>query len=188
MLLIALRSKWLIATSIVGALMHFIQFLCMVVILSFSACYIWMITFLVDILLMSFLRDDHKAKHHDLPCFSFEGCQYEPFVNTIRENIAVYLASDMITAEMTAESLDCMLPANQYLKYPDAFMPSSVRFAWRVWETIVHFAFQIPHDHASQEKLVGLIVALSKQPAVLVRYENVSRATNSCLTMHSYPS
>ncbi|KAJ4389014.1 hypothetical protein N0V93_006476 [Gnomoniopsis smithogilvyi] len=172
MLLIATRSKWLIASFMADTLLHFLQYVCITVILSIFACYIWILAFLIDILLMGFLRGGHKVKQHELPHFSFEGCPYEPYVNTIRENIAVYLASDVITAEMTADSLDGLLPANQYLRYPDAFVSSSVHFAWRMWETIVHFAFQIPHDHASQEKLVKLIVALSKRPAVLVRYEN----------------
>ncbi|KAJ4410348.1 hypothetical protein N0V82_009252 [Gnomoniopsis sp. IMI 355080] len=172
MLSIAIQSQWLIAASIASSIFYFLQFLCLMALISLTACYIWILAFLIDILFMSLLQDDHKVKHDELPRFSFDGCDYEPWVNPIRENIAVYLVSDVLTAEMTADSLDALLPANYYLKYPHAFVPSSVAFAWRLWETLVHFAFQIPHDHVGQEKLVSLIVALSERPAVLVRHEN----------------
>lgn len=169
------RSEWPIATFILNNLIHFLEFLSTMALLSLTACCVWILAFFIDILLMSFLRDDDKVKHDRLPLFSFEGCDYEPWVTPIRENIGVYLASDVVTAEMTADSIDALLPANLYLKSPGAFVPSSVAYAWRLWETLLHFAFQIPHDHVGQEKLVALVVALSERPAVLVRDDNVSR-------------
>lgn len=175
MLAIAFQSKWLIAKFVAVALLHVFKFLFKMISISLSACYIWLLAFMIDTGFTILLRDYHKAKRpRSEPIrFSFDGCQYEPFVTGIREEITMYLATEVITAEMTAETLDRMLPANQYLRYPHTFVPSSVLFAWRLWETIVQFAFQIPHDHVLQDKLVDLIVTLAKRPAVLVRYQNV---------------
>lgn len=174
MLSIALRSRWLVASFFVKTIIKLLVFLFAATVLSSTACGIWVAMFWIDMILVKFLRDEHRLKHHELPPFSFNGCVYEPFVNNIRECIALCLASDAISAEWTAEILDEMLPANRYLKFPNIFAPSSVLFVWRLWETIVQFAAQIPFNHYKQDKLVELIVALSKRPTVLVRHRDVS--------------
>lgn len=183
MLSIALRSRWGIPAFVASMAIELLQFLSLTAILSASACLVWGFTFLIDIILMDFLRQDRKPKTHKLRFSDAEEeCVHdEAFVHHIRAEIDMYLSHDNSSAEWTAVALDMMLPAREHLRSPDRPVESSVCFVWRLWEIFVYFACQIPHNHLYQDKLVALVVALSKRPTVLVRDRDVSRVTSRFL-------
>lgn len=180
MLRLALQYTDSIALLLVSMLIYLLQFLIKLVFRSTLAVAVWLAAFVDDVVRMRLLlRDHHKTLNDPLSCRAFhdslDRLDLEPYWIGIRETVAMYLYTDVLSADLAAEAIDTGLPAKCLLAAPRFYMRSSRRYVMRVWQTLATAAVLTPHNHRNQGKLVDLILALARRPAVIVYGDSVSR-------------
>ncbi|KAL1961897.1 hypothetical protein VTN77DRAFT_930 [Rasamsonia byssochlamydoides] len=77
--------------------------------------------------------------------------------------------SSALSAVDVASRINQLLPLKDLDRLDTHDVDKVEGFLWAIWDTFIHVAKQIPHDHPAQQRLVQVIVELTQFPPVVIK-------------------